>query len=112
MAYGIIESGAREIWGALGGKKWDKIYGNYEFGNLTNDVAIDYRNKNTELNTSKRLEVYNGFVSKKNEYKSNLEQDLRSALGDTLKYEIDGAARKAIVEYILNSISKVRLLLN
>ena len=112
VAYGIIESGAREIWGALGGKKWDKIYGNYEFGNLTNDVAIDYRNKNTELNTSKRLEVYNGFVSKKNEYKSNLEQDLRSALGDTLKYEIDGAARKAIVEYILNSISKVRLLLN
>ena len=112
VAYGIIESGAREIWAALGGKKWDKIYGNYEFGNLTNDVAIDYRNKNTELSASKRLEVYNGFVSKKNEYKSNLEQDLRSALGDTLKYEIDGAARKAIVEYILNSISKVRLLLN
>ena len=112
VAYGIIESGAREIWSALGGKKWDKIYGNYEFGNLTDDVAIDYRNKNTELNTSKRLEVYNGFVSKKNEYKSNLEQDLRSGLGDTLKYEIDGAARKAIVEYILNSISKVRLLLN
>lgn len=111
-AYSIIESGAREIWGTLGGKKWDKIWGDYEFGDLTNNVAIDYRDKNTELSTSKRLDVYNGFVSKKNEYKNNLEQDIRTALGDTLKSEIDSAARKAIVEYILNSISKVRLLLN
>ena len=111
-AYSIVESGVREIWGALGGKKWDKIWGNYEFGDLTNNVAIDYRDKNTELSTSKRLDVYNGFVSKKNEYQNNLEQDIRTALGDTLKYEIDSAARKAIVEYILNSISKVRLLLN
>lgn len=112
MAYSIVESGVREIWGALGGKKWDKIWGDYEFGDLTNNVAIDYRDKNTELSTSKRLDVYNGFVSKKNEYQNNLEQDIRTALGDTLKYEIDSAARKAIVEYVLNSISKVRLLLN
>ncbi len=111
-AYSIVESGVREIWGALGGKKWDKIWGDYEFGDLTNNVAIDYRDKNTELSTSKRLDVYNGFVSKKNEYQNNLEQDIRTALGDTLKYEIDSAARKAIVEYVLNSISKVRLLLN
>lgn len=111
-AYSIVESGVREVWVAFGGKKWDKIYGNYEFGDLTNNVAIDYRDKNTELSTSKRLDVYNGFVSKKNEYQNNLEQDIRTALGDTLKYEIDSAARKAIVEYVLNSISKVRLLLN
>ena len=111
-AYSIVESGVREIWGAFGGKKWDKIWGDYEFGDLTNNFAIDYRDKNTELSTSERLDVYNGFVSKKNEYKSNLEQDISAALGDTLKYEIDSAARKAIKEYILNSISKVRLLLN
>ncbi len=111
-AYSIVESGAREIWGGLGGKKWNKIWGHYKIGDLTNNIAIDYRGKYTELSTSKRLDVYNGFVSKKNEYQNNLEQDIRTALGDILKYEIDSAARKAIKEYILNSISKVRLLLN
>lgn len=110
--YSLVESGVREIWGALGGKKWDKIFGDYKFGELSNNVAINYRDIYTELDASKSLDVYNGFISKKNEYKKNLEQNIRTALGDTLKYEIDRAARKAIVEYILNSISKVRLLLN
>ena len=111
-AYGVVESGAREVWGAISGKKWDKIYGKYEFGDLSNKAGINYRDKNTKLDSSKRLNVYNAFVSKKDEYKRNLEQDIRTALGDTLKYEIDSTARKAIKEYILSSISKVRLLLN
>lgn len=111
-AYSIIESGARELWGAMGGEKWDKIWGDYEFGDLTDNVAIDYRDENTELSSSRRLEVYNSFISKKDEYKSNLEQDIRTALGDALESDINNAARKAIKEYILDCVSRVRLLLN
>lgn len=111
-AYSIAESGVRKVWVALGGKKWDKIYGNYKFGDLSNKVAINYKDEYTELSTSERLDVYNGFVSKKDEYKRNLEQDIKTALGDDLKYGIDNKARETIIEYILSSISKVRLLFN
>lgn len=109
--YGVVEKGVRKI-ANLFGVDWEQVYGNYDLGELSEALFVEYRDEDTELNSSQRKKVYDDFISNKEKYKNKLISSIRVAIGDSAETKVNTSARIEIRKYIISSIISVRLLLN
>lgn len=112
-AASLVEKGVRKLAKTAGFKAdWNQIYGNYDFGELTEALFVKYRDEDTELNEAQREKVYDNFISNKEKYQQDLINSIQGAIGDSAETKVNTSARIEIKKYIMNSISSVRLLLN
>ena len=112
-AASLAEKGVRKLAKTAGLKAdWNQIFGNYDFGKLTEALFVKYRDEDTELNEAQREKVYDIFISNKENYKRDLINSIQVAIGDSAETKVNTSARIEIRKYIISSISSVRLLLN
>lgn len=72
------------------------------------DVTLSLNDKNTILNDSKRKNVYDTFISKKENYKTSLKNDISNKM-PSFKAECNATAKEIISQYIIDEINRIQL---
>ena len=72
------------------------------------DVTLSLNDKNTILNDSKRKNVYDTFISKKENYKTSLKNDISNKM-PSFKAECNTTAKEIISQYIIDEINRIQL---
>lgn len=93
---------------AIGNLFRDKPVKYVDIDKELDDVTLSLNDKNTILNDRKRKDVYDTFISKKNDYKVDLKNDISNKM-PSFKAECNATAKEIISQYIIDEINRIQL---
>lgn len=93
---------------AIGNLFRDKPVKYIDIDKELDDVTLSLNDKNTILNDSKRKNVYDTFISKKENYKTSLKNDISNKM-PSFKAECNTTAKEIISQYIIDEINRIQL---
>lgn len=93
---------------AIGNLFRDKPVKYIDIDKELDDVTLSLNDKNTILNDSKRKNVYDTFISKKENYKTSLKNDISNKM-PSFKAECNATAKEIISQYIIDEINRIQL---
>ena len=93
---------------AIGNLFRDKPVKYIDIDKELDDVTLSLNDKNTILNDSKRKNVYDTFISKKENYKTSLKNDISNKMPN-FKKECNTSAKEIIDKYIVDEINRIQL---
>lgn len=93
---------------AIGNLFRDKPVKYIDIDKELDDVTLSLNDKNTILNDSKRKKVYDTFISKKENYKTSLKNDISNKM-PSFKAECNATAKEIISQYIIDEINSIQL---
>lgn len=93
---------------AIGNLFRDKPVKYIDIDKELDNVTLSLNDKNTILNDSKRKNVYDTFISKKENYKTSLKNDISNKM-PSFKAECNAIAKEIISQYIIDEINRIQL---